>query len=63
MAITANVVSSEVWEQNKKYTVYKIVVKYDSHSWIIHRRYNEFSKLCDLVRFDVPLFVRRTLSN
>lgn len=55
MAITANVVSSEVWEQNKKYTVYKIVVKYDSHTWIIHRRYNEFSKLCDLVR--LPLFI------
>lgn len=55
MAITANVVSSEVWEQNKKYTVYKIVVKYDSQSWIIHRRYNEFSKLCDMVRLSLNL--------
>ncbi|KAI2805436.1 Serine/threonine-protein kinase Sgk1 [Blomia tropicalis] len=47
MALVANVVSSEVWEQNKKYTVYKIVVKYDDQNWTIHRRYNEFSKLCD----------------
>ena len=49
MAITANVVSSEVWEQHKKFTVYKVVIKYDNQSWIIHRRYNEFSKLCELV--------------
>lgn len=63
MAITANVVSSEVWEQNKKYTVYKIVVKYDSHTWIIHRRYNEFSKLCDLVRRPFSLLAAHILAN
>ena len=50
MAVDANVVSSEVWEQNKKYTVYKIVVKYNNQSWTLYRRYNEFSKLCDIVR-------------
>ncbi|UXI17155.1 serine-tRNA ligase [Sarcoptes scabiei] len=50
MAITANVVSSEVWEEQKKYTVYKIVVQYDHQSWVIYKRYNEFSKLCDTLK-------------
>lgn len=53
MAIIANVVGSEVWEQqlkNKKFTVYKIIVQYGQQSWTFYRRYNEFSTLCDSVR-------------
>lgn len=62
MAITANVVSSEVLEQHKKFTVYRVVVKYDDKTWMIQRRYNEFSKLCDsvcvmLLFFRFPLIV------
>ncbi len=53
MTVNANVTNSEIWEKNKKYTVYKVVVSCDGKTWVLYRRYNEFSKLCDLVRISI----------
>lgn len=51
MTIEAHVISFEVKETYKKFTVYKIHVKYDKENqWFINRRYNEFSKLCDTLK-------------
>jgi serum/glucocorticoid-regulated kinase 3 len=54
MTVSASVTSSEIWEKNKKYTVYKVVVSCDGKTWVLYRRYNEFSKLCDLLKKQYP---------
>ncbi|CAG2109964.1 unnamed protein product [Medioppia subpectinata] len=54
MTVTANVTNSEIWENNKKYAVYKVVVNCDDKTWVLYRRYNEFSKLCDLIKKQCP---------
>lgn len=49
MTVQANVVNFEIWEKQKKFTVYKVVISCDGKTWCTYKRYNEFSKLCDLV--------------
>lgn len=51
---TASVTNSEVHEKNKKFTVYKVVVTVDGHSWFVLRRYNDFSKLLDIIKKQCP---------
>ncbi|XP_055058819.2 sorting nexin-16 [Misgurnus anguillicaudatus] len=47
----------KVMEQETKYTVYKILVKRaPDHSWVIFRRYTDFSQLHDKLREMFPLF-------
>ncbi|XP_054154142.1 serine/threonine-protein kinase Sgk2-like isoform X2 [Oppia nitens] len=54
MTVTANVTNSEIWEKNKKYAVYQVVVNCDGKTWLLYRRYNEFTKLYDLVKKQYP---------
>ncbi|XP_067138596.1 serine/threonine-protein kinase Sgk2-like [Centruroides vittatus] len=49
-----SVTNSETWEKNKKFTVYKVVVSMEGNTWFIFRRYNEFSKLHDLLKKQYP---------
>ncbi|KAL1483314.1 hypothetical protein MTO96_033274 [Rhipicephalus appendiculatus] len=51
---TASVTNSEIQEKNKKFTVYKVVVTVDGHSWFVLRRYNDFSKLLDIIKKQFP---------
>src|SRR6218665_127992 len=54
MTLKANVISSEIFEQNKRTTFYRVVVSYDNRTWQILRRYNEFSKLVDSIKREYP---------
>jgi serum/glucocorticoid-regulated kinase 3 len=40
---------SETWVDDKRYTVYKVVVRGPHRSWFIFRRYNEFHQLNETV--------------
>jgi len=51
---TVSVTNSETVEKNKKFTVYKVVVEAAGHKWFVFRRYNEFSKLLDLLKRQYP---------
>ncbi|XP_055929106.1 serine/threonine-protein kinase Sgk2-like isoform X3 [Argiope bruennichi] len=51
---TVSVTNSETIEKNKKFTVYKVVVEAAGHKWFVFRRYNEFSKLLDILKRQYP---------
>ncbi|KAE8747510.1 hypothetical protein FOCC_FOCC005181 [Frankliniella occidentalis] len=51
---TASVENSEIREEDKKFTVYKVAISSDNDSWFVFRRYNEFYKLFDILRKQVP---------
>ncbi|KAK3909195.1 Serine/threonine-protein kinase Sgk3 [Frankliniella fusca] len=51
---TASVENSEIREEEKKFTVYKVAITSDNDSWFVFRRYNEFYKLFDILRKQVP---------
>ncbi|KAK7865446.1 hypothetical protein R5R35_002324 [Gryllus longicercus] len=51
---TVCVENTETWEQNKKFTVYKVMVTEDNHTWFVFRRYNEFHKLYEFLKKQVP---------
>ncbi|GAB6029101.1 hypothetical protein CHUAL_004884 [Chamberlinius hualienensis] len=50
----ASVANSEVWEKNKKYTVYKVLITAQGKTWAYYRRYNEFYKLYELLKKQLP---------
>lgn len=52
--IEASVQKTETWQHNKKFTVYKVVVVSASECWFVFRRYNEFYKLHDILKKQVP---------
>ncbi|RWS06273.1 serine/threonine-protein kinase Sgk1-like protein, partial [Dinothrombium tinctorium] len=52
--VFVKVTNSEIWENNKKFTVYKLVVSCGEKNWQLYRRYNEFSKLYDLLKKQFP---------
>nr|CAD7446641.1 unnamed protein product [Timema bartmani] len=51
---TVSVENTETWEHDKKFTVYKVMVTSDSQSWFVFRRYNEFYKLYESLKKQVP---------
>ncbi|XP_065332814.1 serine/threonine-protein kinase Sgk1-like isoform X1 [Cloeon dipterum] len=51
---SASIKDTETWEKNKKFTVYKVAVSRGNASWFIFRRYNEFSKLCEVAKKQAP---------
>ncbi|XP_018896787.2 serine/threonine-protein kinase Sgk2 isoform X1 [Bemisia tabaci] len=51
---TASVQKSETWHNRKKFTVYKVVVASPTECWYVFRRYNEFYKLHDALKKQVP---------
>ncbi|XP_063238015.1 serine/threonine-protein kinase Sgk1-like isoform X3 [Bacillus rossius redtenbacheri] len=51
---TVSVENTETWEEEKKFTVYKVVVNSDSQSWFVFRRYNEFYRLYESLKKQVP---------
>lgn len=51
---TVSVENTETWEHHKKFTVYKVMVTSDNHSWFVFRRYNEFYKLYEMLKKQVP---------
>ncbi|XP_016661487.1 serine/threonine-protein kinase Sgk2 isoform X3 [Acyrthosiphon pisum] len=52
---TAAMVSqAEIWQEDKKFTVYKIVIWSRNESWHVFRRYNEFYKLSEVLKKQVP---------
>ncbi|GFT76018.1 hypothetical protein TNCV_1255301 [Trichonephila clavipes] len=51
---TVSVTNSETIEKNKKFTVYKVVVEAAGNKWFVFRRYNEFSKLLDVLKRQYP---------
>lgn len=51
---SARVENTETWQRNKKFTVYKVVVGCDGRSWFVFRRYNEFYKLSETLKKQVP---------
>ncbi|XP_059473344.1 serine/threonine-protein kinase Sgk1-like isoform X2 [Neocloeon triangulifer] len=51
---SASIQDTETWEKNKKFTVYKVAVRKGNASWFIFRRYNEFSKLCEIAKKQAP---------
>lgn len=50
----ASVEDSEIREKEKKFTVYKVAISSDNDSWFVFRRYNEFYKLFDILRKQIP---------
>ncbi|XP_062506624.1 serine/threonine-protein kinase Sgk2-like [Corticium candelabrum] len=44
----------ETWVEDKRYTVYKVVVRGPTRSWFVFRRYNEFHQLNELLRKHFP---------
>jgi len=53
---SASVKNAETFEKNKKAVVYKVEVNRGNTSWFIFRRYNEFSKLCEIAKKQVNKF-------
>ncbi|KAG1664814.1 Serine/threonine-protein kinase Sgk3 [Nymphon striatum] len=53
---TVSITKSETWEKHKKFTVYKVAVNSGGKSWFIFRRYNEFNKLFDVLKKQMPGF-------
>ncbi|PSN57440.1 hypothetical protein C0J52_07332 [Blattella germanica] len=51
---TVSVENTETWEHHKKFTVYKVMVTSDNNSWFVFRRYNEFYKLYEMLKKQVP---------
>ncbi|GFG34302.1 hypothetical protein Cfor_07097 [Coptotermes formosanus] len=51
---TVSVENTETWEHHKKFTVYKVMVTSDNQSWFVFRRYNEFYKLYEMLKKQVP---------
>ncbi|XP_049834560.1 serine/threonine-protein kinase Sgk3-like isoform X2 [Schistocerca gregaria] len=51
---SARVENTETWQRSKKFTVYKVVVGCDGRSWFVFRRYNEFYKLSETLKKQVP---------
>ncbi|XP_054721932.1 LOW QUALITY PROTEIN: serine/threonine-protein kinase Sgk2-like [Uloborus diversus] len=51
---TVSVINSETVEKNKKFTVYKVVVEAAGNKWFVFRRYNEFSKLLEILKRQYP---------
>lgn len=51
---TVSVTNSETVEKNKKFTVYKVVVEAAGNKWFVFRRYNEFSKLLEILKRQYP---------
>ncbi|XP_067006331.2 serine/threonine-protein kinase Sgk1 [Anabrus simplex] len=51
---TVCVENTETWECNKKFTVYKVLVTDENHEWFVFRRYNEFYKLYEVLKKQVP---------
>ncbi|GIY32966.1 hypothetical protein CDAR_435461 [Caerostris darwini] len=51
---TVSVTNSETIEKNKKFTVYKVVVEAAGNKWFVFRRYNEFSKLLEILKRQYP---------
>lgn len=51
---TVSVTNSESVEKNKKFTVYKVVVEAAGNKWFVFRRYNEFSKLLEILKRQYP---------
>lgn len=51
---TVSVTNSETVEKNKKYTVYKVIVEAAGNKWFVFRRYNEFSRLQDILKRQYP---------
>uniref|UniRef100_A0A0A9YAP4 Serine/threonine-protein kinase Sgk3 n=3 Tax=Lygus hesperus TaxID=30085 RepID=A0A0A9YAP4_LYGHE len=56
LAIDAKVQKTETWEETKKFTVYKVTVETPHECWFVFRRYNEFHKLHDSLKKQVPNF-------
>ncbi|XP_073979021.1 serine/threonine-protein kinase Sgk2-like isoform X1 [Rhodnius prolixus] len=52
--IDAKVQKSETWIESKKFTVYKVTVETPQECWFVFRRYNEFYKLHDSLKKQVP---------
>ncbi|XP_035214680.1 serine/threonine-protein kinase Sgk2-like isoform X2 [Stegodyphus dumicola] len=51
---TVSVTNSETIEKNKKFTVYKVVVEAAGSKWFVFHRYNDFSKLLDVLKRQYP---------
>uniref|UniRef100_A0A1B6DUY2 Non-specific serine/threonine protein kinase n=2 Tax=Clastoptera arizonana TaxID=38151 RepID=A0A1B6DUY2_9HEMI len=51
--VEASVQKTETWQENKKFTVYKVVVICATECWFVFRRYNEFYKLHDILKKQV----------
>ncbi|KAJ8010397.1 hypothetical protein DPEC_G00074650 [Dallia pectoralis] len=54
--ITPTVVGYEVMEERAKFTVYKVLVRKTQESWVVFRRYADFSRLNDKLREMFPAF-------
>ncbi|XP_050420315.1 serine/threonine-protein kinase Sgk2-like isoform X2 [Adelges cooleyi] len=53
---TAMVSQAEIWQEDKKFTVYKVVIWSQNDCWHVFRRYNEFYKLSEVLKKQVPNF-------
>ncbi|XP_064487000.1 serine/threonine-protein kinase Sgk1-like isoform X2 [Ornithodoros turicata] len=51
---SASVTNSEICESHKKFTMYKVVVAMDNHTWFVLRRYTDFSRLLDIIKKQYP---------
>lgn len=50
---SASVENNEIREEEKKFTVYKVVITSENDSWFVYRRYSEFYKLYEYLRKQV----------
>ncbi|KAK2194114.1 hypothetical protein NP493_2g08007 [Ridgeia piscesae] len=50
MSPAVSISDTEIWEKNKRFIVYKLVVNCGSQSWCLFRRYNEFHALYDKLK-------------
>ncbi|XP_011403713.2 PREDICTED: serine/threonine-protein kinase Sgk1-like [Amphimedon queenslandica] len=51
---TAAVEDHETWVEEKRFTMYKVVVRLEDRSYFIFRRYNEFNTLLDKIKKRYP---------
>jgi hypothetical protein len=50
---SATVKNAETYDKGKKGAVYKVEIVRGNASWFIFRRYNEFTKLCEIAKKQV----------